>query len=177
MSGHSKWKTIKHKKEAADKKRSQQFSKLLAAIRAAAKEEPNPQFNARLRTAIEKAREGNVPQDNIERSLQQAKDKSFEDMTIEAYGPEGSAFIVLAVTDNRNRTIAEVRKLLSDRNGKTAEPGSVLWAFDQPQNPADEWPAKFPQTVSPETQEVVQDIIDALLDHDDVSAVYTNIVL
>ncbi|MFH1188350.1 MAG: YebC/PmpR family DNA-binding transcriptional regulator [bacterium] len=177
MSGHSKWKTIKHKKEATDKKRSQQFSKLLAAIRAAAKEESNPQFNVRLRTAIEKAREMSVPQDNIDRALKQAENKNFEDMTIEAYGPGGSALIIIAATDNSNRTIAEIRKIVSDKNGKIAEPGSVLWAFHQPQNPAEEWQAKFPQKVDIELQKTVQIFIDELLEHDDVSMVYTNIAL
>jgi len=174
MSGHSKWKTIKHKKDAADKKRSQQFSRLLAAIRAAAKEEANPQFNARLRTAIEKAREGNVPQDNIERALTQAKDKSFEDIAIEAYGPGGIALIILAETDKRNRTVAEIRKLLSDNNAKMAEPGSVLWAFNEPKDPADEWTAKFPQEIDEATKASVESLVEELTDHDDVSAVYTN---
>lgn len=175
MSGHSKWKTTKNKKEKKDKKRSKEFAKLLSAIRAAAKDEPNPQFNPRLRTAVDKAKDGHVPAENIERALSQAKDKNFKDMVIEAYGPSGVALIVLAITDNSNRTIAEIRKIIGDHNGKIANPGSVLWGFEQPSNPEEEWVSKFPQTVEPAVNEQIDELVDELTDHDDVTAVYTNI--
>src|SRR3989344_1522407 len=105
MSGHSKWHQIKHKKGAADQKRGVAFSKLLNAISVAAKTESNPDFNPRLRSAVEKARESNVPKDNIERAINKAKESSgLEEVLIEAYGPEGVAVIIEAITDNKNRT-------------------------------------------------------------------------
>lgn len=182
MSGHNKWQQIKHKKEVTDKKRGKVFSKILSAIRTAAKEGPNPDFNPRLRTVVEKAKEANIPQENIERALKQAADKNTEDIIIEAYGPSGSAIIITAVTDNKNRTIAEIRKILSDNEAKTAEPGSVLWAFDKICLPAnksigDEWVPKFPQAAAKEATAKIKILIEALEEHEDVSAVYTNILL
>jgi YebC/PmpR family DNA-binding regulatory protein len=175
MAGHSHWKQIQHKKGAADQKRGQLFSKLLRAISIAAKTDPNPQFNPRLRSAIEKAKENSVPTDNIERAISKASEaKNLEDVIVEAYGPEGSALIITAVTDNKNRTIAAVRNILNERGAKMANPGSVLWAFNTP-TPGQDWVAKFPQTISDQGKEQVQNLIAALEDLDDVQKVYTNI--
>ena len=188
MSGHSKWKTIKHKKETADQKRGQIFSKLINAISIAAREEPNPQFNARLRAAIEKAKENKVPQENIERAINRAsEDKNLEELIIEAYGPEGAAILIEAITDNKNRTIAEIKKILSDNNAKFAEAGSVRWAFEQAwgqtQTDAEKgprgsapmgWQAKFKQEISEEAREKLQELIAELEEHDAVQGVYTN---
>src|SRR3989338_11296018 len=109
MSGHSKWSQIKHKKGTTDQKRGQLFSKLLKAISIAAKKEPNPLYNPRLRSVIEKAKENSVPQENIERAISKAsEEKNLDEVIIEAYGPEGAALIIQGVTDNTNRTVAEV---------------------------------------------------------------------
>ena len=94
MSGHSKWKTIKHKKEAKDQKRSQTFSKILKAISAAAREETDPKFNSQLKSLVEKAKENNVPNDNIKRAIEGAKDKDLKELLIEAYGPGGIAMLI-----------------------------------------------------------------------------------
>jgi len=142
------------------------------AVQTAAKTDPNPDFNPRLRTAVAKAKEGNVPQDNIERAINRAKDNPTEDLIIEAYGPSGTAFIIKAVTDSRNRTIAEVKKLLSDNNAKFAEQGSVLWAFDQAED--GEFSPKFGQSVPNEDVEKIDSLTEALLDHPDVMDIYTN---
>src|SRR3989344_3166194 len=121
MSGHSKWSQIKHKKGEADQKRGVAFSKLLNAISVAAKSEPNPDFNPRLRTAIEKAKEANVPKDNIERAINKAKEgDALEEILIEAYGPEGVAVIIEAITDNSNRTISEIKNILAKHEAKIA---------------------------------------------------------
>src|SRR3989344_706881 len=119
MSGHSHWAGIKHQKGAADAKRGQIFSKLLVAITAAARTEPNPAFNPRLRTAIQKAKENKVPAENIERAIQRAASagEAVEEVLLEAYGPGGAALLIEAVTGNRNRTIPEVNKVLSDHGG------------------------------------------------------------
>ena len=108
------------------------FSKLLALISAAAKTEPNPNFNPRLRTAIATAKEMAVPQDNIERAIKKASeaDNNLEELIFEAYGPGGIAILIEAVSDNKNRAVQEIKTILKDHNGKWAETGSVQWAFE-----------------------------------------------
>ncbi len=134
MSGHSKWAQIKHKKGAEDKKRGQVFSKLGRVITVAAKlGGPDPDTNPQLRSAIEKAQEMNMPKDNIERAINKATgtgNESLTEMLVEAYGPEGAAIIIKAITDNKNRTIQELRHVLDEFDGKLAGEGSVLWLFN-----------------------------------------------
>ncbi len=173
MSGHSKWKQIKHKKEITDKKRSQNFSKLLKAIKVAAKGNPNPEFNPRLRSAIDKAKEFQVPQDNIERAVEQSGEKDLEEVTIEAYGPSGSALIIEAVTDNTNRTINEIKNILKNMGAKFAEPGSVRWSFELSARDAG-WTPKFKQELNESDSEKLNQLIEALEEHDDVQKIYTN---
>ncbi len=175
MSGHSHWAGIKHKKEVTDQKRGKIFSKLLSAISVAAKSEPNPDFNPRLRTAIEKAGEASVPQENIGRAIKRASEaeQDLEELTFEAYGPGGAAILIEAVSDNRNRTVAEVKKILNESSGKWAEVGSVRWAFE-PGNERGEWIAKFPQELSGEDNAKLNALVGALEEHDDVQCVYTN---
>jgi YebC/PmpR family DNA-binding regulatory protein len=175
MAGHSKWKQIKHKKEITDKKRGQLFAKLLNAIRLAAKNEPNPDFNPRLRTAIEKAKEAQVPQENIERALKQSNNESLEEVIIEAYGPGGSALIIEAVTDNRHRTINEIKSILSDWGAKFSEPGSVRWLFTKSStNNQSDWQANFKQELKEDDRQKLNELIKALEEHDDVQKVFTN---
>ncbi|MBI2591803.1 MAG: YebC/PmpR family DNA-binding transcriptional regulator [Candidatus Brennerbacteria bacterium] len=177
MSGHSHWSGIKHKKEITDKKRAVLFSKLLNAVAIAAKNEPNPQFNPRLRTVIEKAKANNVPLANIERAIKKAAEtKDLEELIIEAYGPAGAAIIINAVSDNKNRTISEIRKILADNNAKIAEPGSVIWSFEQPPASSEnqEWRPKFKQTINPEDKNKLDTLIQELEERDDIQKVYTN---
>ena len=182
MAGHSHWAGIKRQKEVADKKRGAIFSKLLIAITAAAKNEPNPDFNPRLRTAVEKARESKVPAENIERALKRAREAgdAIEELIFEAYGPGGIAILIEAATDSRNRTVAEVKKILSDHEGKWAESGSVRWAFESLPAEASakaggaRWHAKFPQAVPDENAEALAKLVEALENHDDVQSVTTN---
>ncbi len=177
MSGHSHWAGIKHKKGAADQKRGLVFSKLLNAISIATKTESNPQFNPRLRTAIEKAQQKNVPKDNIERAVKRASEqKDLEELIIEAYGPEGSAILIEAITDSRNRTISEVKKILSDNNAKFGEQGSVRWAFENI-NGDDGiiWQIKFKQEISKDAKQKLQGLIKKLEERDDIQNIYTNI--
>jgi len=147
-------------------------------ISIATKTEPNSQFNPRLRSAIEKAKENNVPQENIERAISRAsEEKNLEEITIEAYGPESSAIIIEAVTDNSNRTISEVKNILSDNGIKFANPGDVLWAFDAPAkgSPNAKWKAKFPQNISTESKDKLEKLIAALNEHDDIQNIFTNV--
>lgn len=176
MSGHSHWAGIKHKKGLTDQKRGQLFSKLLNTIAIAARQESNPEFNPRLRTAVEKAKENKVPQENIERAIKRAsEDKNLEELIIEAYGPEGTAIFIEAITDNKNRTIAEAKKILNENGAKLAEPGSVRWAFEQVKTESGlTWQEKFKQQISAEAQEKLQKLIEELLEQNEVQEVYTN---
>jgi YebC/PmpR family DNA-binding regulatory protein len=175
MSGHSKWSQIKHKKGATDQKRGLLFSKLLKAVSVAAKENPDPQFNPRLRTTIQTARDANVPNENIERAItRSSEEKNLEEVVLEAYGPEKSALVVLGITDSRNRTIAEVRHLMEKLGLKPAEQGSVLWSFEKTQG---EWKPKFTQLLSDATKQKVQEIVSSLEEHPDVQKVITNLQL
>ena len=177
MSGHSHWAGIKHKKEITDHKRGKIFSKLCAAISAAAKTEPNPDFNPRLRTAIMTAKELTVPQDNIDRAIARAKEagENLEDLIFGAYGPGGAAILIRAISDNKNRAVQEIKLTLKERNGKWAEAGSVQWAFEPTASDSSEWKAKFPIKISDEERDDLSNLIEALEENDDVQAVYTNI--
>lgn len=176
MSGHSHWAGIKHKKEITDKKRGKIFSKLLAAISAAAKSEPNPDFNPRLRTAVSKAKEAAVPQDNIERAIKRASEAgaNLEELVFEAYGPGGTAMIIEAIADNKNRAVQEIKTILKENGGKWAETGSVRWAFEAPAGAEREWKAKFPQEIQEEDAKKLFTLVEALEDNDDVQNVFTN---
>jgi YebC/PmpR family DNA-binding regulatory protein len=137
VSGHSKWSSIKHKKGAADAKRGKLFSKLTRAIIVAAREGGgDPSANLALQNAIEKARSYSMPKDNIERAISRATgggegSDAYESITYEGYGPDGVAIIVEALTDNRNRTAADVRSVFTKHHSSLGAPGSVAWQFDR----------------------------------------------
>jgi len=137
MSGHSKWSTIKRKKGAEDKRRGQLFTKLSRAIIVAAREGgADPDSNTSLATAVAKARSYSMPKDNIERAIQRGAgagegSDAYESITYEGYGPEGVAIIVEALSDNRNRTAADVRSIFAKHNSSLGTPGSVAWQFER----------------------------------------------
>ncbi|MCZ2845777.1 MAG: YebC/PmpR family DNA-binding transcriptional regulator [Candidatus Bathyarchaeota archaeon] len=133
MSGHSKWANIKHKKETEDKKRAKVFSKFARLISATARDRgDNPETNAALRAAIEKARSFNMPRENIERAVKRGVGEiggiKFESLLLEGIGPGGIAVILEALTDNKNRTLAEIRQILERFGGKLTT-GGILWMF------------------------------------------------
>jgi YebC/PmpR family DNA-binding regulatory protein len=134
MSGHSKWSSIKHKKGAVDVKRGKLFSR--AIIVAARQGGPDPEGNATLATAIQKARDHSMPKDNIERAIARGAGTStdgdaYEYITYEGYGPNGVAVFVEALTDNRNRTASDVRHIFAKNDGNLGESGSVAWLFER----------------------------------------------
>ncbi len=136
MSGHSKWATIKRAKGAADAKRGQVFTKLIKEITAAAKNGGgHPEANPRLRLAIAKAKEANMPKDNIEKAILRGTGELpgvvYEEVAYEGYAPGGVAVLVEALTDNKNRTTAEIRNLFSKNGGNLAGAGSVAWIFSK----------------------------------------------
>jgi YebC/PmpR family DNA-binding regulatory protein len=136
MSGHSKWATIKHKKGAADAARAKVFAKLLRLVEVAAREGGGDvTMNASLRSAVQKARDNSVPMDNIDRAIKRAtgdlEGVHYEAMMYEGYSAGGVAMLVDALTDNRNRTGAEIRSIFSKNGGALAEPGAVAWQFER----------------------------------------------
>jgi len=136
MSGHSKWSTIKHKKGAADAKRGKLFSKLIKEITVAARlGGGDPTSNARLRAILDKARTANMPSDNVTRAIKKGtgelEGSSYEEAIFEGYGPGGVALYIECLTDNRNRTVSELRHLLTRMGGNLGESGCVAWMFSK----------------------------------------------
>ncbi len=135
MSGHSKWATIKHKKAATDAKRGKVFTRVIKEITIAARGGGDPDANPRLRTAIAAAKAVSMPADNIKRAIQRGTGEiegvQLEEVMFEGYGPGGAAMLVLTVTDNRNRTVADIRHIFSKNGGNLGEKNSVAFMFDR----------------------------------------------
>src|SRR3989338_3411675 len=167
MSGHSRWSQIKHKKSLTDQKRGQIFSKLSKNITLAARKGTDPKNNIVLQNAIEQARRENMPNDNIERAIKKASEKNgaqLEEIMVEAIGPTGVALRIEGVTDNKNRTISEIKKVLSNHEAKMVQPGSIGWMFNTPVQ------------VNEQIQQKLDELFDALDSNDDVSDVSSNAV-
>jgi len=136
MSGHSKWSTIKHKKAATDAKRGRLFTRLAREITIAAREGGgDPDINFGLRLAVDKAKSANMPKDNIERAIKRGtgelKGEELSEVVYEGYAPNGVALLVQVLTDNKNRTVADVRRILTRQGGTLAEAGAVAWQFER----------------------------------------------
>lgn len=135
MSGHSKWHTIKHKKASIDAKRGKVFTRLIKEILIAARSGGDPETNARLRTAVTAAKAVSMPQDNIKRAIMRGtgelEGSTIEEVTYEGYGPGGAAIIVQCATDNRVRTVSEIRHMFGKAGGNMGEPNSVAWMFER----------------------------------------------
>lgn len=166
MSGHNKWSQIKNKKALTDKKKGQIFSKLSRLITLAAKKGSDPRSNPSLSQAIENAKTVNMPNENIERAIKKVSDKDqtqLEELAIEALGPGGVALKIKAITDNRNRTMAEIKKILTENNSKLVQPGSLAWMFNQS------------IIVESTIQEQADKLLEALDDQDEVEDVVSNL--
>ncbi|HUS05985.1 MAG TPA: YebC/PmpR family DNA-binding transcriptional regulator [Bryobacteraceae bacterium] len=135
MSGHSKWATIKHKKAALDAKRGKSFTRIIKEIMIAARNGGDPDMNPRLRTAVLAAKAASMPADNIKRAIMRGTGEleggQIDEIMYEGYGPGGAAVVVMAATDNRNRTVSEIRHAFSKNGGNLGEQGSVAWMFDR----------------------------------------------
>lgn len=135
MAGHSKWSNIKHRKEKQDKKRAKKFGKLTREITKEARKNPDPKDNPTLASAIERAKNADMPKENIERALKKAKGElegqNFKTLTFEGYGPEGVAMLIKTETDNRNRTSTYLKNIFDDYDGELGEEGSVRWVFQR----------------------------------------------
>lgn len=174
MSGHNKWAQIKRQKGVEDVKRSKLFSLFSKTISMEAKKSNGDRNAPGLKRAIERARAGNMPNDNIERAIKNATGgggANYEEVVYEAYGPGGTALILEGITDNRNRSSQEIKHLLSQHGATLAAPGSAAWAFEKS---ADGWKAKT--TVELGEAEVVQlqNLLAALEANEDIKNIYDN---
>ena len=185
MSGHNKWAQIKHKKAITDAKKGNAFSKMVREITIAARTgDPNPDANIRLKAAIDRARALGLPKDNIDRAVAKAsgqgQDGELFEFLYEAVAPGGVAFLIQGITDNKNRTVNEIKHLLSTHDARLANPGSVLWNFEREKG-GSAYICRAPLVIpaspqgGPEIPPAIQSILDTLSEHDDVQEVYTNL--
>jgi YebC/PmpR family DNA-binding regulatory protein len=174
MSGHNKWSKIKHKKAATDAQKSKIFGKLAKLIATESKKVSGDSNAPGLRTAIEKAKEANMPIDNINRAVQKGKmdtSASLEEVVYESYGPGGVALLIVALTDNRNRTAQEIKHLLSKNDLELAAPGSASWAFSKKDG---EFVPNSTIPLSEADQTKLETVMEALDEQDDVQDIFTN---
>lgn len=172
MSGHNKWSKVKRKKEVLDGKKSKIFSKHASLISTEVKRAGGDVNAATVRAAVERAKADSMPSDNIERALQKGKgtDAAMTDVIFEAFGPGGIAMMIVALTDNNNRTSQEIKHLFSKEGYALGTPGSAAWAFMKKDG---RYVPTAPMTPSDEDGEKLADLIEKLEDHDDVQDVYT----
>jgi YebC/PmpR family DNA-binding regulatory protein len=177
MSGHSKWANIKRKKEVTDAKKSKMFSKISRVISVAARNGPDPESNPSLRLAVEKAHEIRMPRENIEKAIQKGSGQGgggvFSEAVYEGFGPSGEAFYISVLTDNKNRTVAEIRNIFNKYGGSLGGAGSTAYIFQpDPENPS------FTLEIDDISQaHKLTSLLEELDDHDDVQDVYVNFVL
>jgi len=172
MAGHSKWAKLKHHKGKTDAQKSKMFSKLVRFISVEAKKAKGDRTAPGVRAAVEKARAANMPSENIDRAIEKAASSGeLEAVTYEAYGPGGVALVIEGYTDSRNRTVQDVKHILSLHGSALAQQGAASWAFSRVEGKLE------PTTtveISEEDGNKLSELVDALEDHDDVSEVYTN---
>jgi YebC/PmpR family DNA-binding regulatory protein len=176
MSGHNKWSKIKNKKAVTDAQKSKIFGKLVRFVAVESKKAKGDVNAPGLRAAIEKAKEANVPSDNIERAIKKGvggEGGEMEQITYEAYGPGGCALIVEALTENRNKAAQEIKHILSKSGFELAAPGSAAWAFDK-QIGGSGWLPKSTVMISEDDGNKLQILIEELEENDEVQEVFTN---
>lgn len=178
MSGHNRWSKIRHTKGATDAKKGKVFSKLAKIVSLAAKKGGDPDMNPSLRLAIDKAKQANMPNDNIQRAIKKGtgEDKSaiLEEITYEAYGPNGTALIIETITDNKNRTVSEIKHILSMHNGKLADSNSVKYMFEKKN---EEWIPKYSTEADENLKNKLTKLFEELDDSEDVKDIYSNVNL
>lgn len=172
MAGHNKWSKVKHKKAVTDAKKSKVYSKYSYLIATESRRVDGDVNSHTLRSLIEKAKAENVPIENIERAIAKGRAKSGGDVSMyEIYGPGGVGILAVTETDNKNRTVAELRHLVGKAGGSFANPGAVKWAFE---NKGGEWIPTTEVSVTKDCEGKLNNLIEAIEEHEDVSAVFTN---
>ena len=180
MSGHNKWTQIKRKKEVVDAKKSKLFSALTKNLQLEAKKAGGDRNSSGLKAAVDRARAANLPNENIERAIKAATDPAgaiLEAARYEAYGPEGVAMIIEAITDNKNRTAQEIKHLLAEHGATFAAPGAAVWAFKPSVGENGTWQPKLIRTVSDAARDAVSVLVAVLAAHADVQTVSFDIDL
>ncbi|HUO75913.1 MAG TPA: YebC/PmpR family DNA-binding transcriptional regulator [Candidatus Paceibacterota bacterium] len=174
MSGHSKWSQIKHKKAASDARKSAAFGKLSRAISVAARDNPDPATNVRLKNEIDRARAANMPIDGIERAIRRVADKRAATLTeiqLEFIGPGGVAIVASGITDSTNRTINEVRQIATHAGVRMVERGGASWAF---RRTPDGMEPIAPVTLEPTDRQHLESFLESLDEHEDIQDIWTN---
>lgn len=174
MAGHNKWSKIKNKKAVTDARKSKIFGKLLRMITVEARKAGGNPDSPGVRTAVQKAKAANVPNDNIDRAIKKASEaggENLESVTYESYGPGGVAIIIEGLTSNRNKAAAEIKHILSKNGCELAAPGSASWAFTKEDG---DWVPSTTAQLEDNDIEKLENIIDSLEDNDEVQSVYTN---
>lgn len=173
MAGHNKWSKIKRQKEKTDAQKSKLFGKLVRMISVEAKKSQGNVSALGLKTAVEKAREANVPNENIERAIKKASElgDNLETITYEAYGPGGCAMIIEALTTNRNKAAQEIKHILSNHSLALAGIGSATWAFEKNGN---EWVPKNTLSLNESDLASLESLLDELEENEEVQEVFTN---
>ncbi len=181
MAGHSRWAQIKHKKALSDAKRGQLFSKIVREIIVAAREGGgSAETNPRLRAALERGREAGLPKENAVRALERATGKgeeaTLQEFLYEVIGPGGAHILIDGITDNNNRTLTEIRQIVSRHNAKLVPAGSLVWNFEKTwTKDGKNYQPKTSLELSNEDQKKIMPLLDELIDHSDVQEVYTNL--
>jgi YebC/PmpR family DNA-binding regulatory protein len=176
MAGHSRWAQIKHKKEASDTKKGQLFSKLVREITIAARIDGHKtEANARLNAAVLRAKDAGLPKENIERAIARASgggEEKLEEFLYEAIAPGGIMILIAAITDNKNRTLAQIKQILQGYEAKLVNPGSLLWNFEK--TGGDYKPRNTLELVAEENKKI-ENFLNTLSEHDDIQKIYTNL--
>lgn len=181
MAGHSHWKTVKRTKDSEDRKKGKIFSKIAQEIIVAVKEKGKDiQVNPRLRAIIEKAKEYNLPKDNIERAIRKGAGElpggNLEEFFFEAYGPYGIAIIIESITDNKNRTLAEIKQVLNQNNGKIVNEGGIKWMFERKEMDGHlEWVSKYEIELSEEDKKIMEKLFEKLSEVEGIQEIYSNL--
>jgi len=181
MAGHSRWAQVKYKKALSDAKRGQLFSKLVREITVAARlGGHDPEVNPRLRAAMERAKSLGFPKENIERALERASGKSetesLQEFLYEVVWPGGVYILIEGITDNKNRTLAEIKQVLTKHGAKLAAPGSLLWNFEKVwDNEGKDYRPHHTLELPAEERKKLEELLDILLERGDVQEVYTNL--
>lgn len=186
MSGHSKWTQIKHQKAGADAKKSKVFGKLSRLISLAAKKGGDPEMNPVLRDAVAKAKAANMPSDNIQKAVRKGTGEekgaaAFEEVLFEVFGPGGCAILIEGITDNKNRSLGEIRRILNKHELQLAGAGSCLWAFEKitpdPAKRGANWQPKNIIQISQKQQEALKNLFIEIDEMEDIQDITTNCLL
>ena len=174
MAGHNKWSKVKHKKAVTDKEKAAKFTQVVKMIKVAARKGTDPDTNPELRQALDKAKEVNMPKENVQRALDKASSQDGQEVMYEGFANDGIGLLITEYTDNINRTVSDIRHVLSKNGGSLGTDGSAKWMF-QELTPLKEYQVKIPTPADEEAKNRLQRVLDELYDLDDIEYIWTSI--